>query len=213
MKNFYAIPICLMSLAICATLDQNIYKEAERLTQHLFGIVRASGNNSYIGEPMSQLQHALQAAYHAQIIGGSDELIIACLFHDIGHQLPGESMDGWGTQEHEEVGAQFLKEQGFSHNVCEMVRSHIEAKRYLCTDPVYYAQLSEGSKQSMRYQGAPMSKLEAEAFRQDPLFEQKLNLRHCDDRAKDPDGVVPDLDTYYQMVVDHLYEQLLKVSA
>ncbi len=113
------------------------------------------------------------------------------LFHDIGHQLPGDSMDGWGTQEHEEVGAQFLKEQGFSHNVCEMVRSHIEAKRYLCTDPVYYAQLSEGSKQSMRYQGAPMSKLEAEAFRQDPLFEQKLNLRHCDDKAKDPDGIVP----------------------
>ena len=213
MRNFYVISIGLITFHMYAATNQTVYQEAEQRTQYLFGIVRASGNNSYIGEPMSQLQHALQAAYHARLIGGSDELIIACLFHDIGHQLPGESMDGWGTQEHEEVGAQFLKEQGFSHNVCEMVRSHIEAKRYLCTDPAYYAQLSEGSKQSMRYQGSPMSKQEAEAFRQDPLFEQKLNLRHCDDKAKDPDGIVPDLDTYYQMVVDHLYEQLLKVSA
>ncbi len=209
MKNLTLIMIGLMHLHAYAETDLSLYQEAERRTQHLLSVLRASGDMGYIGEPISQLQHALQAAYHATLMGDSDELIIAALFHDIGHQLPGESMDGWGTVQHEEIGADFLKKQGFSYTVCELVRSHIEAKRYLCADPIYYAKLSEGSKQSMRYQSGPMNEQEAEAFRQDPLFEQKLKLRHCDDKAKDPDGIVPDLDAYYQLVVDHLYKQLL----
>ncbi len=191
--------------------DQKIYQQAKESVDHLFSILKSANKSCYIGENVSQLAHALQCAYEAQIRGGSEELILACLFHDIGHQLgDAKSMGGFGVADHENIGANFIAELGFSHNIAEIVRAHIDAKRYLiCKDPTYYDGLSDGSKQTFKYQGEPMSPEEAEAFEQDPLFEQKLTMRKCEECAKTPNRVVPALQTYYEMAVEHLYQALI----
>ena len=53
----------------------------ENITQ----LLTSKGQQQYGGEAVSQLQHALQCATLAQENGATDELIAACLLHDIGH--------------------------------------------------------------------------------------------------------------------------------
>ena len=45
------------------------------------------GHEQYAGEPVTQLEHALQTAHLAQQAGADDELVTACLLHDLGHLL------------------------------------------------------------------------------------------------------------------------------
>ena len=45
------------------------------------------GHEQYAGEPVTQLEHALQTAHLAEQAGADDELITACLLHDLGHLL------------------------------------------------------------------------------------------------------------------------------
>lgn len=198
------IPVFLQAISL---------EQAEQKAHIVFDILHKANQSAYIGEAVTQLQHALQAAFHAKQQKGSDELVIACLLHDIGHQLARDSMNGWGVKDHEQLGAQFLHELGFSDNVCQLVHGHIDAKRYLCTiDSEYYAQLSDASKQTLTYQGGLMGKQELEQFKLDPLFNEKVLLRRYDDLAKDPTAQVPELNAYWDMVVDHLCANLQEQS-
>ena len=43
------------------------------------------GHEQYSGEPVTQLQHALQTAALAEADGADDELATAALLHDLGH--------------------------------------------------------------------------------------------------------------------------------
>ena len=45
------------------------------------------GDEQYSGEPVTQLEHALQTAHWAELEGASDELVTAALLHDLGHLL------------------------------------------------------------------------------------------------------------------------------
>ena len=45
------------------------------------------GGEQYAGEPVTQLEHALQTAALAEHEGADDELITASLLHDLGHLL------------------------------------------------------------------------------------------------------------------------------
>ena len=45
------------------------------------------GHEQYAGEPVTQLEHALQTAHLAEQAGADDELVTACLLHDLGHLL------------------------------------------------------------------------------------------------------------------------------
>ena len=118
----------------------------------------------YIGEPISQLGHALQCAHWAKKQGADDEVILAALFHDIGHLIDASApqMDGLGVINHEGLGRAFLEEHGCSERVGKLVEAHVQAKRYLCfKNPKYYARLSEASKGTLAWQGGPMSETEA----------------------------------------------------
>ena len=53
------------------------------------------GHEQYSGEPVTQLQHALQTAALAEADGADDELATAALLHDLGH-LVHELGDGLG---------------------------------------------------------------------------------------------------------------------
>src|SRR5579872_4177296 len=88
----------------------------------------------YIGEPVSQLLHGLQCAYFAEQSGHSEEVILASLFHDIGHfaSLTEQfTMADLGVMHHEWIGAKLVYDAGFSEKIAILIGHHVDAKRYL----------------------------------------------------------------------------------
>jgi len=160
------------------------------IIDEIFGLYILHGEEDYIGEPVSQLEHMLQAGELARKEGYDDEVVLAAFFHDIGHLLSSEgmvnSMGGYGNASHEELGADYLRRKGFSERLATLVGSHVEAKRYLTfKHPEYYQKLSGASKATLELQGGRMAAEEARLFESDPLAELKIKLRIWDDLAKE----------------------------
>lgn len=157
------------------------------------------GHAAYIGEPVSQLEHALQSAYHAEHSGASDALVVAALLHDFGHlihKLPEDCADHGIDDRHEALGQAWLRRY-FGPEVTEPVRLHVAAKRYLCaTDPGYFGELSPASVQSLALQGGPFSAAEVAEFEANPHYQAAVELRRWDDLAKVPGMEVPGLEHY-----------------
>jgi phosphonate degradation associated HDIG domain protein len=162
-------------------------------------LFKERGDAAYIGEPVSQTEHALQTAWAVEQAGAAETLVAAALLHDVGHllhDLP-EDCAGAGIDDvHEERGAAWLK-QHFGPEVVEPVRLHVAAKRFLCAnDPSYLGQLSEASILSLRLQGGPFTAEEAAKFRSNPHAEAAVQLRRCDEQAKIPGLTTPDLEHF-----------------
>ena len=176
----------------------------------VLAVFRNRGHEEYHGEPVSQLEHAVQAAELAQEGHPDDpEFIIAAFLHDYGHLCApahGENgMDGYGVREHELVGARELARLGFSDKIANLVAGHVQAKRYLVsTDPVYYMALSEASKITLEKQGGLLPPEEQKEFEQDPMFRLHLALRRLDERAKVSDQPVGNLDWLEKLMREHL---------
>jgi len=166
----------------------------------VFALLETSADAPYIGEPVSQLEHALQCAALAQQAGARNELVVAALLHDVGHLCVDKDaprMAGLGVLEHERLGGEYLRARGFTDEVCRLIAGHVAAKRYLVrTRAAYAANLSEASRGTLAYQGGPMSDDEAAAFERDALHRDMLRLRAWDEQAKQPGLQVPTLDTY-----------------
>lgn len=166
-----------------------------------------SKDRSYIGEPISQLEHALQAAHFATAAKVSEEEILAALLHDIGHLLDGDPLGhqgAFGIRDHEKVGARFLKTKGAPDMVCELVQSHVQTKRYLVfKSKNYRLKLSPASLSTFLLQGGPMTPQEAQKFERDPLFRAKVALRNFDDRSKVVGLEVAPLSTYEPLLKRH----------
>lgn len=168
----------------------------------------AGRERGYIGEPVSQLEHALQCAALARVANAAPEEVLAALFHDIGHLVApagAPEMAGLGIMLHEQLGAKWLEELGFKPSVCALVASHVDAKRYLAQRKAgYYAALSDASRGTLAFQGGPMSDGEARTFESDPQFAAKVRLRMWDEAAKIPDYEVPGLDAYESLIREHM---------
>ncbi len=162
------------------------------------------GDSEYGGEPVTQLEHALQCAMLAEGEHASPTLIAAALLHDVGHLLhglPDDAPDQGIDDAHEELGCRFLR-QLFGDAVVEPVRLHVPAKRYLSAKyPEYRAQLSGPSVVSLELQGGVMSNEEMDAFERLPHFEDAVRLRHWDDAAKIPELPTPPLEHYAQHLI------------
>jgi 2-amino-1-hydroxyethylphosphonate dioxygenase (glycine-forming) len=178
----------------------------EERVKMVFDLYEKFGQADYIGEPVSQIEHMCQSAQMAQKEGYEDELILAAFFHDLGHLFALdrnlENMGGYGVKRHEQIGADFLREVGFSEKVAKLVENHVQAKRYLTYKyPEYLQKLSEASLKTLGYQGGLMSAEEAAAFEQDPLFELSLKMRTWDELAKEEQIPVPDLGYLKEMAL------------
>jgi phosphonate degradation associated HDIG domain protein len=183
-------------------------RNAQIIVNEVFALYEKHGDEDYIGEPVSQLEHMSQAAALATAEGHDDEVILAAFFHDIGHLCASDdaaSMDGMGAVDHEKLGAEYLSEKGFSDRLTQLVQSHVIAKRYLTYKfPEYYEKLSEASKTTLNFQGGRMSAEEAAAFESHPDAELMIQLRYFDDRAKEMDQKVNNIDFLKQLSVKHL---------
>ena len=169
----------------------------------VFALLAAGGGEAYFGEPVTVLEHSLQAAWFVQRKGGSETLVAAALLHDFGHLVHTEGEDaaarGLDTR-HEELAAEALAEH-LSPAVLDPIRLHVAAKRYLCfADPRYLAALSAASVQSLALQGGPMSAEEGESFLALPHAHDAIRLRHADDAAKVRGLAVPELESYRPLV-------------
>jgi phosphonate degradation associated HDIG domain protein len=174
-------------------------KTIESTVETIFDLYKTFGEADYIGEPVSQIEHMSQSAQLAIAEGYDDEVVLAAFFHDLGHicvmNREANSMDGFGIKRHEEVGADFLREQGFPERIAQLVKNHVQAKRYLTfIDTDYYNQLSEASKQTLKHQGGVMTRKEAELFEKDDLFEVSIRMRRWDELAKEMNVPVIDLE-------------------
>lgn len=158
------------------------------------------GQAAYIGEPVSQLEHALQAAWLAEQEGASPVLVSAALLHDFGHllhDLPEDCAHHGIDDRHEELGSRWLQRH-FGPAVVEPIRLHVETKRYLCAvDPEYLELLSPASVLSLALQGGPMSDAEVLRFRCQPYSTAAIAVRRWDDRAKIPGLVTPNLEYFH----------------
>lgn len=169
------------------------------VVDQILDLFATKGHAAYVGEPVSQLEHALQSAYHAEQAGAGDALVVAALLHDIGHlvhKLPEDAADHGIDTRHEHLGQAWLARY-FGPEVTEPIRLHVPAKRYLCaTDAQYVGQLSPASLQSLALQGGPFSDGERQEFESHPYYRQAVQLRHFDDLAKVPELKVPPLEHY-----------------
>jgi phosphonate degradation associated HDIG domain protein len=170
-----------------------------QILDQIIVLLDKAGADRYGMEAVSQLEHALQCAMHAERTGSSPELITAALLHDIGH-LVGDGDEGAAERGidagHEHLAADWL-ERYFPASVTEPVRLHVDAKRYLCqAEPQYWAGLSPASKTSLEVQGGIYNAAEAAAFIAQPHAADAVMLRRWDDAAKTPRLKTPDLAHY-----------------
>lgn len=158
------------------------------------------GANQYSGEPVTQLQHALQTAHLAEASGADDALVTACLLHDLGHLLndQGRGFDDTPSlrgidDTHQYFALPFLRGL-FPDAVLDAIKLHVDAKRYLCqANPDYFERLSDDSKRSLSLQGGVFSAEQAAAFLTQTGARDAVMLRQWDDLAKQADLHTPSL--------------------
>ena len=103
----------------------------------IFALYAEHGNSDYIGEAISSVEHAVQAAAEARSCGAGDAEVAAALLHDAGHLLGLQHPDAHGrmgdcgVMEHERVGAEFLEALRLPQVTCDLVRNHVNAKRWV----------------------------------------------------------------------------------
>lgn len=159
------------------------------------------GGEQYTGEPVTQLEHALQSAMLAENEGANDALVTAALLHDLGHLLHdlGATPTLQGVDDvHQYRALPFLRGL-FGDSVLEPIKLHVDAKRYLCaTRPDYFAALTEDSKRSLALQGGIFSAAQADIFIRQPGAQAAVRLRIWDDLAKAEGLTTPPLSHYLE---------------
>lgn len=168
------------------------------MNSHPFRMLWAMRNNTYI-ENISQLAHSIQCANLALENDHRKNIVLACLFHDIGHYdidkekvvpMIGKDDRYLGVKNHEYVGYKLLKRHGFSDETCHFVKNHVVAKRYLCTvDKDYYNKLSDQSKATFNIQGGVLTDKQLLCFERSKYFSGSIFVRSYDDLAKKPNNM------------------------
>ena len=174
--------------------------------RRLASLFTSEGARDYLGEPVSQAAHMLQAAALAESAGAAPALVAAALLHDVGHftgAVSGHDLMRGKDNRHAAAGADWLS-QWFGPEVTGPIRLHVAAKRYLCAvEPGYLGSLSAASRYTLEVQGGPMGVEEMAAFEAHPQACDALRLRRWDDAAKDPAAAAPAF-AYYQPLLRRL---------
>ena len=156
------------------------------------------GHAAYIGEPVSQLEHALQSAYHAEQAGADDELVVAALLHDVGHlitKLPEDAPNRASTIGTKQLGQAWLKRHSQpavrSRYGCTWRRSAICRDRSGLPAAAFagFANEPQAARRTVHAGGS-------RGVRSQPTLSPGGGSRRWDDLAKVPGMQVPALDHY-----------------
>lgn len=185
--------------------------EIDTIVNEITELFENKGKQSY-GEDVTQLEHMVQSGFLAAEEGYDDEVVIAAFLHDIGHicidHRGEDSMGQFGARRHEQIGADYLRERGFSEKIAILIEGHVGAKRYLThKHPEYLSKLSEASLNTLKYQGGPMTEEEAVAFENGPYFDLCIKMREWDDAGKRVDLDLSDISPFIDRVRTYLSTQ------
>ena len=164
------------------------------MADRLIESMTKSAARQYGTERVTELAHALQCAELAVAAGADEDLVLACLLHDVGRFAVAQEeisdskepsgQRAAGARGHGEAGAALIAAY-VPARVAFLVRAHADAKRYLCaTDPGYYEALSSASKRTLTLQGGVMTAEEARQAEEHPGWADAVRLRRWDDQAK-----------------------------
>jgi putative nucleotidyltransferase with HDIG domain len=188
------------------------------MADEIIKLFEKHGDSDYIGEEISITNHSLQVAEEAEKHTRDEEVILAGLLHDIGHLVGMErkyatmggapSSKSYGIRDHETIGAEYLRSLGMSERVCDIVKNHVNAKRYLLyKEPDYEKEVSEASMKTLGYQGGVMSFKEAIVFEREPNFHWYIQLRKWEEKAKDKNRKTKTLIFYKDMINFYIRKQ------
>ena len=153
----------------------------ENIVDYLLDLLKTKGADiQYGNEDVTQLEHALQCAELAEKHKLPGPTIAAALLHDVGHLIyeDGDPIHEGKDGHHENLGADFLKKY-FGEDVILPIRAHVDSKRYLSSvEEGYYDSLSEASKLSLKVQGGPFTKEEADAFISKPFMDEAVAVSY-----------------------------------
>jgi predicted HD phosphohydrolase len=166
------------------------------MIDRLLDAFRHSASRLYGGEAVSELAHSLQCADLARDAGADDDLVLACLLHDVGRfavdpalvrdKATAGDAPRADARGHHELGAALIAPY-VPARVAWLVGMHADAKRYLCaTDPGYLDILSPVSRRTLVLQGGVMTSEEVARLAGHPWLADALSLRRWDDEAKVP---------------------------
>lgn len=192
-------------------------ERARAIVEEIIAACESMQGLPYDGEPVDQLQHALQCADIAQREVGDPEFVAAALLHDIARSpaVAGIPYDGPAGrlaagpvvarldaeravpgEHHGETAARWLTPR-VGPRVAWLAERHVAAKRYLvATNPAYRTRLSDVSARTLAAQGGAMTDAEVRDFEAHPDHRLAVRLREIDDRGKLPGLIVPGLDRY-----------------
>ncbi len=185
-RSLASIPLSL-TVALPTPSTMNDVSDPTSVDE-LFDLYESLGDQSY-GESITQNEHALQCAALAREAGATDAMIVAALFHDVGHLATDVQSDSnfdlaSDDDDHEARGARILAPL-FGACVAQPVALHVTAKRWRCTrEPEYHDRLSIASQATLIAQGGLLSEIECRRFEQHPGFDDALALRTWDDIGK-----------------------------
>lgn len=195
-------------------IDQMKMQHATDVVAEIARMFSTYGHEAY-GEQCTQLQHAQQCGTLALEGGLGPEFALAAFLHDIGHFIARDralrEVDAYGYAKHSDLGADFLARSGFSDRIVQMIREHVQAKRYLCAVSEGYAQkLSHASRVTLAQQGGPMSAAEAEAYGRKSNLADIVQLRRLDDTGKLPERECPGLEFWLSLAREQLDGMLMR---
>jgi len=177
--------------------------EWHSLYSHIVDSYQTAAKTQYGEEAVTELEHSLQCAELADHAGAEEELVLACLLHDVARfAVPQNevsdtlekanvqsSAKGHGVKG-AELMAGFLPDRSLFY-----IKHHAEAKQYLCQTHVGYKEkLSSASIKTMKVQSMDTDQAKLDELAKHPWWNDAVRLRVWDDAAKEKGKETRSLD-------------------
>ncbi|KAJ2750822.1 hypothetical protein GGI19_004877 [Coemansia pectinata] len=193
---------------------------SEQRVSKVFQLLETADKKEHTVGKMLPLDHALRTAQLAKNEGSDEETILAALFLNIGHFVPPPEQwsDARGpinisftvvdvvgnisAGKYDKVGAEYLRQLGFSQKTYELVGSQALAIPFIVDRIPPYQRTPGTIAVKPPTFTSPLSSTEMREFKNDPLFDQKVQLVKWSDAAtKTTEVKPPTLDAYRDMAI------------